>query len=131
LVEDDARVDAGADGECDPGGDVGFDQAGDDVGGGALRGDQQVNPYGAGELGDATNQFFDLPRRHHHQVSELIDDDHDVGQRIQSHFRCPSIEVGDVADGVAREELVPGLHLGDGPAQGRNRVIRLGDHRNE
>src|SRR5256885_17243173 len=32
LVQDDARVAAGADGEGDPRGDVGLDQAGDDIG---------------------------------------------------------------------------------------------------
>src|SRR5204863_2295579 len=58
LVEDDPRVDARADGEGDPRRDVGFDQAGDDVGGGALGRDQEVNAHGTGELGDATDQLL-------------------------------------------------------------------------
>ena len=63
LVEHDARIEAGADLEADAAGHVGFDQAGDDLGFGALGGEDEVDADGAGLLGDADDVPFDFLAR--------------------------------------------------------------------
>jgi hypothetical protein len=59
-----------------------------------------VDAHGTRELGDAADQLLDLAGRDHHQVRELIDDDHDVrnlARQLRHHFpaamlRTPSAE---------------------------------------
>ena len=79
AVEDGAAVDHGGDFEGDAGGEVGFDDAGDDVGGGALGGDDHMDADGAGELGDAGDGHFDFFAGGHDEVGKFVDDDDDVG----------------------------------------------------
>jgi len=81
VVDDGAGVDLGGEAEADAGGDVGLDEAGDDVDGGALGGEDEVNADGAGHLGEAGDGFFDVGAVEHHEVGELVDDDDDVGER--------------------------------------------------
>src|SRR5439155_20546076 len=77
-VEDDAAVDLRPNRECDARGEVGLDEAGDDVSRRALRGDDEMDANGSRQLRDAAYQLFDLAGRDHHQVSELVDHDHDI-----------------------------------------------------
>ena len=81
-IDDGARVDLGGEAEAHAGGDVGLDEAGDDVDAGPLRGEHQVDADGAGHLGEAGDGLFDVGAVEHHQVGELVDDDDDVGQRL-------------------------------------------------
>ncbi len=81
-VEDGARVDLGGQAEADARGNVGLDEAGDDVDAGPLRGEDEVNADGARHLREARDGLFDVGAVEHHQVGELVDDDDDVGQRL-------------------------------------------------
>ena len=81
AVEDRARVDLRRHAERDASRQIGLDEARDDVDRGALRGEDQVNPDGAGHLREAADRFLDLVARHHHQVRELVDDHDDERQR--------------------------------------------------
>jgi hypothetical protein len=114
-VENGARVDLGGEAEGNAGGNVGLDKAGDDVDRGALRSEHQMNADGAGHLGEARDGFFDVGLVDHHEVGELIDDDHDVRQRLL--FLLGLVEEGgrggvkqtvillDVADAARGEQL--------------------------
>ena len=65
-------------------GHVGLDDAGDDVDARTLGREHQVDADGARHLGDAHDRLLDVARRHHHQVVELVDDDHDVGELLRA-----------------------------------------------
>jgi len=65
--------------EADAGGDVGLDEAGDDVDRGALGGEDEMNADGAGHLGETGDGFLDVGAVEHHEVGELVDDDDDEG----------------------------------------------------
>ena len=65
-------------------GDVGLDDAGDDVDGGALGGQHQVDADGPGHLGDAHDRVLDVAGRHHHQVVQLVHHDEDEGQALRA-----------------------------------------------
>jgi hypothetical protein len=66
--------------EGDARGEVGLDEAGDDVHARALGRQHQVDAGGARLLGDAGHRGLDVLGRAHHQIGELVDDHHDVGQ---------------------------------------------------
>ena len=83
LVEDDPAVGEGGHGEGEAGGDVGLDDAGDDVDGRTLGGDHQVDADGPGHLGDAADRVLDVTSRHHHEVVELVDHDKDERQALE------------------------------------------------
>src|SRR5699024_7394603 len=80
---DDPGVLQGGGGEGQSAGDVGLDDAGDDIDGRPLGGEDQVDPRGARQLGDALDRGLDVTRRDHHQVRELVDHDQQVGVRRQ------------------------------------------------
>ena len=96
-VEDHAAVGLAGDGKGDAGGEVGLDQAGDDIHRWTLRGDDQVNADGTRHLRHAADVFFDLFGRSHHQVGHLVHDDDDDGQRLLAAL----LQVGIVARQVA------------------------------
>ena len=85
FLDDDVRVtgtwcdDLRRDLEGDTRGEVGLDDAGDDVHRRPLRRDDQVDAGGTCELGEPRDAGLDLGRRDHHQVGELVDDCDDVG----------------------------------------------------
>ena len=81
LVQDHAGIGDGGGGEGHAGRHVGLDQAGDDVDGGALGGEHEVNAGGTGELRDAHDGVFNVPRGNHHQVGELVHDHQKVRVR--------------------------------------------------
>ena len=86
FIQHDAAVGAAGDLEGDPGRQVGLDQAGDDVDGRFLRGEDQVDADGATLLRQANNVLFDFLAGRHHQVGHFVGDDHDEGQ--VSRDRC-------------------------------------------
>src|ERR1700680_2994649 len=55
--------------------------------------------------GDTPDELLDLAGRDHHQVGQLVDDDHDVGQ-LPRELLCRLVVVGgDVAHVLGREHL--------------------------
>ena len=74
-------------GEGDARGEVGLDQAGDDVDRRPLGGDDQVDAGRAGKLGEAADLALDLERRRHHQVGQLVDD-HDPERHALVTLGC-------------------------------------------
>ena len=89
LIEDRPRVHLGGDLEGDPGGEVGLDDPRDDVHGGALGRQDQVDPRGPGHLGEAGQRFLHIPLGDHHQIREFVDDDDDVGELVGKRFVLP------------------------------------------
>src|ERR1039458_246723 len=83
AVEDGARIHPGGHAEADPRGEVRLDDAGDDVHAGALRGQHQVHADGARHLRQARDAFLDVAALEHHEVGQLVDENHDVGQRLE------------------------------------------------
>ena len=78
FIEHDSRVAAVGHLERDPRRQVALDQAGDDVDHGLLRGQDQVHADGAGELRQADDVLLDLLFGRHHDLGQLVGDDHDV-----------------------------------------------------
>ena len=62
-------------------GEVGLDDARDDVDRGALRCDNHMDSGGATHLGKTDDKFFYFISRDEHEVGELVDDDDDVRKR--------------------------------------------------
>ena len=106
TVENGAAVNLRHDLEGHAGGEVGLDGTRNDVGGGALRGNDHVHAYGAGQLGDAGNGQFHLLACRHDEVAELVDDDNDVRHELVAVFR---IELARLELGVV---LLDVAHLG-------------------
>src|SRR6266849_1662573 len=73
LVEDHPAVGVAGGGKCHPGGDVGLDHTGHDVDGGPLGCNHEVDSDRPCHLGDTANALLDIPRRHHHEVGQLVD----------------------------------------------------------
>ena len=128
TVEDGAAVHLTGHGEGDAAGDVGLDEAGDDVHAGALGRHDEVHTGGAGLLGDAADGVLDILADDHHQIGQLVDDDGDIGHLLEVRVRCRQLIEGlDVADVVLREEVVAALHLLHCAAQCAGRLAGLGD----
>jgi hypothetical protein len=87
-----------------------------------------VNADGAGFLGDTYYQRFDVAGGHHHQVGQLVDDNDDVGHAF---FLFEIVVLADVALADFGQGAVAALHLGDGPLQGADALLGLGDNRRE
>jgi len=122
-VENGARVDFGGQTEGNARGHVGLDEAGDDVDGGALGGEHQMDAGGARHLGETGDGFFDVGFVDHHEVGKLVDDDDDVGEGLL--VLCVIEERGggaveeeivllDVADAARGKELEAAHHLDNG-----------------
>ena len=71
--------------ERDPARHVGFDDPGDDIRPGGLRGDDHVQPRRARFLGDPRDGAFHVRRRRLHEVRQLVHDDDDVGHPIRDN----------------------------------------------
>jgi hypothetical protein len=82
-VEDGAAVHARGHAEADARGEVRLDEAGDHVHAGALRGQHQVHADRARHLRQARDRLFHVAAFEHHQIGQLVDQDQDVGQRLQ------------------------------------------------
>ena len=83
LIENGARIHLGRHLEGDAAGNVGLDEAGDDIHRRPLRRQDQVDAGGARLLRQARDQLLDLLADDHHEVGELVDDDDDVRQRLE------------------------------------------------
>ena len=135
AVDDGAGVDLGGEAEGHAGGDVGFDEAGDDVDGGALGGEDEMDADGAGHLCETGDGLFDVGAVEHHEIGELVDDDHDVGEgflvdvfeEVLAAVIEELVELVDVADVVGCEQLEAAFHLADGVAQGISCKFGFGD----
>ena len=127
VVQNDLRIDPARHFEGDAGGDVGFDDAGDHLSGGALGGENQMDPDGAGHLRDAGDGGLDVGARHHHQVGKFIDDRDDEGHLLRDGSVERGFEVfidfsvikgADVAQAELFEDFVANLHLFHEPLEG-------------
>ena len=141
LVEDDPGVQLRGRGEGQARGDVGLDEAGDHLGNGPLGGQHQVDPGGAGQLGDALDGGLHVLGGGHHEVGELVDDDQEVGVGAQLSLgsrqgldlACAHrlVEVVDVLEAEGGQVVVAGVHLAHHPLQGLGRLLRGGDDRGD
>ena len=77
------RVDLRGDLVGDAGREVGLDRAGDDVDRGALRRHDDVDAGGARHLRQTLHGGFDFLAGRDHQIGHLVDDDDDVGHRLE------------------------------------------------
>ncbi len=82
CIEDDARVCARGDGERQPGGEVGFDEAGDNVGRRPLGGHDQMDARRPRHLGQPAESALYVTGVHVHQVGQFVNEDGDVGQAV-------------------------------------------------
>ena len=122
-------------------GHVGLDHAGDDVDRRPLRRDHEVDADGPRHLRDAADARLDVACGHHHEVVELVDDDHDerqalvalagVGIGLVLGRQLAAVEhrvvAGDVAHTDLGEQLVAHVHLAHGPVERVRRLLRVGD----
>ena len=141
LVEDDAGVGERGGGEGHAARHVGLDEAGDDVDGGPLGREHEVDAGGAGELGDPDDRFLDIAGGDHHEVGELVDDDEEIGVRLQHALRAGqrcdpaaldgAVEVVDVLEPEGGEVVVPRVHLLDDPLEGLGGLLGVGDDRRD
>ncbi len=143
--------------EGDAGGDIGFDDAGDDGGAWGLGGDDEVDTGGAGFGGEEGDGVFDFGGGDLHEVGELVDDDDDVGKAIGEDFlvggkrgsgfgfiaifeawgevegfdsfgnKGAGVEADDIADGSFGHVAVAFFHFVDDPAEGEEDFFGFGD----
>ena len=137
LIEDDSRISEARNREGQTCRHVGFDHAGNDVDRRTLSGDHQVDADCTRHLRDSTDRFFDVARRNHHEVIELVDHDKDVRKSMKfethigivNHFapvECCVVTI-DVAESSIREKVVSTLHLFDRPRQCVRGLLWVGD----
>ena len=98
---------------------------------GALGGEDEVNARGAPSA-PAGRFGVRRPRRGHHQVGHLVDDQHDVGQRLGCAAPVRSlgrqlVVAGDVAHASLAEEAVAVIHLQHQPGQRFHHLVHVGD----
>ena len=79
AVENGARIDFRGHPESNPCGEVGFDDPRNDIDRRALGGDNQMNPNGTGQLGQASDRGLYFFSRSHDQVGKLIHHQNNVG----------------------------------------------------
>src|SRR5690348_8633617 len=86
LIENRAAVDLGRDSKRDATREVCLDEAGDDVHRRTLGGEHQVNADGARLLRERGEGRFDLALYGEHQICQLVDDQHDIGEDAAAVF---------------------------------------------
>lgn len=133
AVEDGAGVHHGGYAEGYSGGEVGFDCAGDDVGGGALGGDDGVDADGSGELRDSADGEFDFFAGCHDEVAKFVDDDDDVGHEVVAFFGV-ELAVDEffvvflyVSTACLFEQVVAGVHFDAEGVEGADDLVGLCD----
>ena len=130
--------------------DIGFNQAGDHIHRGPLRGEYQMDARRTRLLRDARNQFFDFFADHHHKISELVNHHHDQrhfmqrlrlfhagGQRVGN--RHPGfvgiayflIKAREIAHAQCRHHFVAALHLTYAPVKRVGCLAHIGHHRRQ
>ena len=116
--------------ESDPAGDVRLDQAGNDIHGRALRRDNQMNARRPGQLGQPADVLFHILLANHHQVGQLINDNHNPGHGLLS--RPQDIVVSfQVAHAPLGEFVIPLHHLRHSPGQRRGCLVGIVHHRQQ
>ena len=100
-----------------------------------------MDAHGAGHLGEAGDGLLHLVRAHHHEVGQLVDDDHDVVERLQGLaflvlallLLRPDdvVELLDVAHALGGELADALLHLPDRPLEDVRGDLGIGDHGGE
>ena len=128
-VQDDPGLQRGGHGKGDAAGDVCLHEAGDDVSGGPLGGDDQVDARGAAHLGHPADGLLHLLGGHQHQVRQLVDDHHHAGQGLQVLAGlCQPVILLQLLHALLGEGLVPLHHLVHRPLEGAGGLLRVRHH---
>ncbi len=124
-------------------GKIGFDEAGDDVDGGPLGGEDEMDADGAGHLSESRDGFFDVGGVDHHEVGQLVDDNDHVGKRLvlflvdifkereRLRFLEGLVVLVDIADAALGQEFEAALHFAGGVAKHVGSDFGIGDHGRE
>ena len=128
-VNDGAGVDGGRGSKRDTSRDVRLDETGDDVDGGPLRAEDEVDAGGAGQLRHAGDLLLHLDRRLEHEVGELVDDEDDVRDAVGAGVLL--VVLADVPRARPGEKTVAAVHLPDHPEQGVQDLVRVGHDRGD
>ena len=132
-VEDGLGIDGRRHLEGDTRREVGLDSTSDDIGGRTLRGDNQVDANGAGELCDTRKWFFHFLTGGHDEVGKLVDYHYYIRQELVSALRIEttSDELGVVFLDVAAlrlfEQVVAVVHLHGERIEGLLHLLDVGD----
>ena len=129
-VQNGAGVHLRHDRQGDTAGDICLDKSGDDVRGRPLCRNDEVHACRTGFLCQTADRIFHFLGRGHHQVGKLVDNDYDLGHRLQRTVRLGSrgVVVAQIADAVFGEQVIPPLHLLHCPVQRTGSLFRVGDH---
>lgn len=103
VIENDARFKRTRNGKRDAARDVGLHKAGDDIGGRALRGNNEVHTGSAAHLGDAADALFHLFGGGHHKVGQLVDHDDNTRYRRLAEAGLVGIVALEIAHADLRE----------------------------
>ena len=113
LVEHDARIATAGHLERDPRRQVPLDQAGDDVHGGLLRRQDQVDAHGTGELRQPDDVVLGFLLRRHHHLGELVHHDDDVRHAGRDSLAFRLVLGGQPRVDLLRGQLVEGVDVPD------------------
>ena len=138
VIQYDPRLHGGGHGKGNAAGNVGLHKARDNIGGGALGGNDQMHPGGAAHLGHPADGVLHLLGRHQHQVGQLVDDHHHRGQLFQG-LACfvrlglsgQGVVRGQILHAVFREELIALHHFKHRPLQGSGGLFGVCNHGDE
>ena len=86
-----------------------------------------MNAGGARHLRQAADGLLDLLRRLHHQVGQLVDHDHDVGQFFVVF--CLLVKGVEIARAGFLEQVIAFVHLAHRPLQRACRFVQVGHDR--
>src|SRR6202050_4233833 len=127
-IENRARIYFTGHAERNTSGEVRFNQPGNDVHRRPLSGEYQVDADRARHLRQPCDGFFHAVGVHHHEVSQLINDNHEVGKRLVFFFlhvveerkrlallECTVVLI-DVSHAALCQEFQTALHLARGVA---------------
>ncbi len=131
AIEDRARVDGAYHTEGDAGGDIGFDETGDDIHTRALGSDDEVHTDGTSHLCDACDHCLRVfAMLTHHEVGELIDDDDDAREFLII-FLLLLVVLCEISHTYFREAMEASTHFRDRPSEGLEGFLGLCDHGRE
>ena len=131
-IQDTPGVHLTLDGQGDPAGHVGFDESCNDIRRRPLGGDDQVHPGSSCFLGDPAHRILHFLGGGHHQIRKLVNDDHDLGQRIQILPLCRQcVEVLQIPHIIAGAQGIPAIHLLGRPVQSACRLPGIRHHRDQ
>ena len=129
AVEDGAAIDLRGDLKGDTGGKVGFDDAGDHVHRRSLGREDGVDAHGARHLGETCDGRLDLGGGGHHEIGQLIDDEHDKRKFGETLDDGLGVVTGEVAHVFFGENFIAPLHLAYEPLQRLAGLFRVGHDR--